>query len=125
MKRRVTKQRELIIKVLENNRTHPTADWIYEKVKKEIPDISKGTVYRNLQVLLEDGVITELNLDGILARYEEKQKTHYHFKCEKCGRVIDLDEPVLQGINERVAKKTGFKVSGHQAEFHGLCKNCQ
>jgi Fur family transcriptional regulator, peroxide stress response regulator len=125
MKRRFTKQRELIIKVLENNRTHPTADWIYEEVKKEIPDISKGTVYRNLQVLRESGAITELNLDGILARYEEKQKTHYHFKCEKCGCIIDLDEPVVQGLNERIAKKTGFKVSGHQAEFYGLCKNCQ
>ncbi len=125
MKRRDTKQRELILKVLINNRTHPTADWIYEEVKKEIPKISKGTVYRNLQVLHEDGAITELNLDGIMARYEEKQKNHYHFKCEKCGRVIDLDEPMVQGLNERVAKKTGFKVSGHRIEFHGLCKNCQ
>lgn len=125
MKRRDTKQRTLILRVLKNNRSHPTADWIYEEVKKEIPDISKGTVYRNLQVLQEDGAITELNLDRTLARYEEKQKTHYHFKCDRCGRVMDLDEPMAQGLNEKIAKKTGFKVLGHLTEFHGLCRECQ
>ena len=125
MIRRVTKQREAILKILRSNRTHPSADQIYDAVRKEIPNISKGTVYRNLQVLREDGAILELNLNGTLSRYEEKQSRHYHFRCEKCGRVFDLDEPVDTEIDKKVAERTGFKVSSHQTEFRGLCKDCQ
>jgi Fur family peroxide stress response transcriptional regulator len=125
MNRRTTKQREAILKVLRNNRSHPTADQIYDAVRKEIPDISKGTVYRNLQVLEEAGAITELNLNGTLSRYEGKKDKHYHFRCEQCGRVFDLDEPVNTEIDKRVAERTGFKVSSHQTEFRGLCKDCQ
>ncbi|MBM2831516.1 MAG: ferric uptake regulator, Fur family [Dehalococcoidia bacterium] len=123
--RRETKQRKAILKVLRNTRAHPTADWIYEEVKKEIPNISKGTVYRNLQVLQEEGAITELNLNGTLSRFEAKHDSHYHFRCEQCGRVFDLDVPVNNELDERVAKRTGFKVSNHQTEFRGLCKDCQ
>jgi Fe2+ or Zn2+ uptake regulation protein len=125
MNRRETKQREAILRVLRNTKTHPTADWIYEEVKKEIPHISKGTVYRNLQVLQEDGAVTELNLNGTLSRFEAKQDSHYHFRCKQCGRVFDVDEPVNNELDERVAKKTGFNVSHHQLEFRGLCKDCQ
>ncbi len=71
MNRRETKQRAAILRVLRNTRSHPTAAQIYDQVRKEIPNISKGTVYRNLQVLREDGAISELNLNGILSRYEE------------------------------------------------------
>ncbi len=125
MNRRETKQREAILRVLRNTRSHPTADQIYDEVRKEIPNVSKGTVYRNLQVLQEDGAVSELNLNGTLSRYEAKQESHYHFRCEQCGRVFDLDEPVDKELDERVSKKTGFKVSHHQTEFRGLCKDCQ
>ena len=125
MDRRVTKQREAVLRVLTNTRSHPTADQIYDAVRKEIPNISKGTVYRNLEVLREDGAISELNLNGTLSRYEEKQDRHYHFRCDQCGRVYDLDEPVNTEIDKRVAERTGFKVSSHQTEFRGLCKDCQ
>ena len=125
MNRRATKQRASILEVLRNTRSHPTADQIYDAVRKEIPNISKGTVYRNLEVLREDGAISELNLNGTLSRYEEKQYRHYHFICEKCGSVFDLDEPINTKINKRVAARTGFKVSSHQTEFRGLCKDCQ
>ncbi len=123
--RRETKQREAILRVLRNTRSHPTADWIYEEVKKEIPNVSKGTVYRNLQVLQDDGEVSELNLNGTLSRFEAKQESHYHFRCEQCGRVFDLDEPVNDELDEKVAKRTGFKVSHHQTEFRGICKDCQ
>jgi Fur family peroxide stress response transcriptional regulator len=75
--------------------------------------------------LREDGAISELNLNGTLSRYEEKQKGHYHFRCDKCFRVFDLSEPVDTEIDKRVAARTGFKVSHHQTEFRGLCKDCQ
>jgi len=123
--RRDTKQREAILKILRNTKAHPTADQIYDEVRKIIPNISKGTVYRNLQVLQEDGSVTELNINGTLSRYEAKQADHYHFRCEKCGRVFDLDEPVNEELNERMSRKTGFEISHHQTEFRGLCKDCQ
>ena len=125
MDRRVTKQREAVFKVLRNTHSHPTADQIYDEVREEIPNISKGTVYRNLQVLREDGCISELNINGTLNRYEEKQENHYHFRCEQCGRVFDIDEPVNTEIGKRVAERTGFKVLSHQTEFRGLCRECQ
>ena len=125
MERRATKQRAAILEALRDNRTHPTADQIYDTVRQQISNISKGTVYRNLQVLREDGAISELNLNGTLSRYEEKQDKHYHFRCDKCGRVFDLDDPVNIEIDKRVSARTGFKVSHHQTEFRGLCKDCQ
>jgi len=117
MNRRTTKQRAAILRILRNTRAHPTADQIYDAVRQQIPNISKGTVYRNLQVLCEDGAISELNLNGTLRRYEEKQDKHYHFRCEQCGRVFDLDEPVNTEIDKKVAERTGFMVSSHQTEW--------
>jgi len=125
MNRRDTKQREAVLKFLKNTHAHPTADQIYTEVRKEIPNISKGTVYRNLQILCENGDISELNLHGTLSRYEEKQDRHYHFRCDRCGRVFDLDEPVNTEIEKRVTARTGFKVLSHQTEFRGLCKDCE
>ena len=123
--RRDTKQREAILKILRNTRSHPTADQIYDEVRKDIPNISKGTVYRNLQVLEEDGAITELKINGTQSRYEVKQESHYHFRCEKCGRVSDIDMPVNIELDQQVEKRTGLKISYHQLEFRGLCKDCQ
>ena len=123
--RRETKQREAILRVLMNSKSHPTADLIYEEVKKEIPKISKGTVYRNLKVLQESGQVSELNLNGTISRFEVKQDSHYHFRCEKCGRVSDIDMPVDRELDRHSEKITGLKISYHQLEFRGLCKDCQ
>ena len=125
MIRRETKQREAILNVLRSVNSHPTADWVYNEGRKVIPNISKGTVYRNLKILREDGKISELNLNGTVSRYEGNQENHYHFRCEKCGRIFDLDEPVNNELDERIARRTGFKVSYHQLEFRGLCKDCR
>jgi Fur family peroxide stress response transcriptional regulator len=122
---RHTKQRETILRILRSTRSHPTADWIYEEAKKEIPHISKGTVYRNLRVLQENGQVSELNLDGTVSRFEAKRQNHYHFRCERCGRVLDVDEPVDTKLDRRVAGRTGLKISYHQLEFRGLCQDCQ
>ena len=125
MIRRETKQKEAILNVLRNTDSHPTADWIYDEVRKVIPNISKGTVYRNLKNFGESGEISELNLSGTVSRYEGNIENHYHFRCEKCGRVFDLDEPVNNELDEKITKQTGFKVSYHQLEFRGLCRDCQ
>jgi len=122
---RKTKQREAILSVLRGTTSHPTAAWIYEQVRKEIPNISLGTVYRNLRLLREAGEIIEIDLSGTLSRFDGNQDNHYHFRCERCGRLFDVDEPVNIEIDERVARKTGFKISYHRLEFRGLCQECQ
>jgi len=121
---RETKQRNAILGFLRNTRSHPTADQIYETVRKSIPNISKGTVYRNLQVLIDNGIVSALDIRGTLSRYEIKQEAHYHFRCEACGRVYDVDEPIDTGLDGRISRRTGFFVSGHQTEFRGRCADC-
>ncbi len=122
---RKSKQREAILGLLKGTNFHPTADWIYEQVRKEIPNISLGTVYRNLKVLQQAGKILELDLAGTLSRFDGHTQNHDHFRCEQCGRIFDVGEPVDRKTDERVARKTGFKVSYHRLEFRGLCKDCQ
>jgi Fur family peroxide stress response transcriptional regulator len=123
--KRQTKQREAVLRFLRGTYSHPTADQIYDEVRKEIPNISKGTVYRNLKVLQEMGLITELNLNGAVSRFEAKRESHYHFRCEKCGRVFDVNVPVDKELDREVSSRTGLKISYHQLEFRGLCHDCQ
>ena len=122
---RKSKQREAIIKVVKGTTSHPTADWVYEQVRKELPNISLGTVYRNLNLLQREGEILELNFGNTLSRFDGNTRNHYHFRCEGCGRIFDVDEPVHKEMEKGVAQKTGFKVFNHRLEFRGLCKDCQ
>ncbi len=108
-----------------NTTSHPTAEWLYEEVKKEIPNISLGTVYRNLRMMKEQGDILELEQTGTYRRFDGNSANHYHFRCLSCARVFDIDEPVVVGMDKRVEKNTGFKVLHHRLEFHGLCRDCQ
>jgi Fur family peroxide stress response transcriptional regulator len=122
---RYTKQREAVLNFLRGTYSHPTANQIYDEVRRKIPNISKGTVYRNLKVLQEMGLISELSLDGTVSRFEIKQERHHHFRCEKCDHVFDIDDPVDRELDRRVASKTGFRIHDHQLEFRGLCHDCQ
>jgi len=122
---RLTRQRRAILDLLKSTRAHPTADEIYEEVRKDLPNISKGTVYRNLQVLIDSGEAAVLDIRGTLSRYELRRESHCHFRCQACGRVIDIDEPVDPGFDDKVSRETGFVVSGHQIEFRGWCAICR
>jgi Fe2+ or Zn2+ uptake regulation protein len=103
---RKTRQRDLILKTLRGTKSHPTADWIYEKVKKEIPNISLGTVYRNLSTLKEMGEILELNYGSKYSRFDGNPQNHYHFVCTECGRVFDVEGcPVDKGLDEKVSRE--------------------
>ncbi len=120
-----SRQREAIIKALTLTKSHPSADWIYERVKQEIPNIGVATVYRNLRILKESGDIVELCLPDETARFDGKTSKHYHFRCTRCGNIVDLDEPVDGEIDARVSSKTGFKITHHHLLFCGLCQECQ
>ena len=84
-----------------------------------------GTVYRNLKSLVESGDIRQLDIADGTTRFDGHTDNHYHFRCEKCSRIFDLDEPVDQAISERVARNTGFKIYRQRMELIGLCKACQ
>ncbi len=120
-----TKQKEVILRVLRGTNSHPTAIWIYDEVRKEIPNISLGTIYRNLKLLWESRQILELSFNGTPSKFDGNPNNHDHFRCEKCGQVIDIDETLSEKLNGKVARKTGFKISYYRLEFHGLCKECQ
>lgn len=122
---RRSRQRDTILKVVMNTKTHPRADWVYEQVRKEIPNISMGTVYRNLKSLAEAGEIYQLELAGSTSRFDGNMDNHYHFRCRKCGDMYDLDEPVDRSIEKRIAQKTGFKITQQRLELLGLCTKCQ
>jgi Fur family peroxide stress response transcriptional regulator len=122
---RKSRQRETILKVVTGTKTHPSADWIYDRVRKEIPNISLGTVYRNLKSLARDGEIYQLELAGNSSRFDGNMESHYHFRCKKCSDMYDLDEPVDRSIEKRIARKTGFKITQQRLELLGLCKKCQ
>jgi Fe2+ or Zn2+ uptake regulation protein len=121
---RETRQRKAILKALRSTASHPTADWIYAEVRKSLPNISKGTVYRNLKVLLEAGMISELRTDGDKIRFEGRRDNHCHFICLNCGEVLDLDEVLDESIARRVAQNTGLRILTHHLEFKGECRNC-
>ncbi len=122
---RLSKQREAILKVLRSTTSHPAADWVYEQVRKKLPHISLGTVYRNLRLLAQEGIISELDFAGTPSRFDANTQPHSHFTCERCGRIFDVAEPAHKEIDERIASKMGLKVFNHRLEFSGLCKDCQ
>lgn len=122
---RGSKQRDTILRVVMNSKDHPRADLVYDEVRREIPNISMGTVYRNLRSLAKSGEIRQLEIADGTSRFDGNTDSHYHFRCEKCGHIFDLDEPVDHSISKGVAKNTGFKVYRQRMELIGLCNACQ
>ena len=125
MKYRNSKQRRRILEILKGTRSHPTADWVYKKLKEEIPGLSLGTIYRNLNVLQEQGHIEKLPFGSTFDRFEAKIKPHYHLICEKCGSVEDFYMSQYKDINKKAEKLGSFKIVRHRIDFFGLCKRCQ
>jgi len=122
---RKSQQRERILHLLEQTDTHPTADWIYSQLKEEIPELSLGTVYRNLKILLEQGHIQKLPFGSTYDRFEARREPHYHLVCEQCGTVSDFEMPLYDEINRRAQKSSTFKVMRHRIDFFGICDTCQ
>lgn len=123
-KMRMTKQRRLILDVLRSQNTHPTADVIYEMVRKKMPKISLGTVYRNLEILTAIGEIQTLELSGSQKRYDGIPNKHYHIRCLHCDRVDDAPIAPLQRLEDELYESTVYTIMGHRLEFVGLCPEC-
>ena len=121
MQRRNTQQRKIIYEILKNTDIHPTADWIYSEVRKIIPNISLGTVYRNLKVLKEEGAIIEIT-DGKQSRFDARIDNHFHFKCNSCGSIYDIESSEVVNINKNNLERKGFEVDTMDITFNGIRK---
>ena len=118
-----SRQREAILEVLRSTDTHPTANWIYTKVKERIPNISLGTVYRNLKGLTEDKDIISLNLGDGFERFDGNPLPHLHMHCKCCGNVTDAY--FKDDILSLKAMEQGFTPENSLYIVYGICKNCK
>jgi Fe2+ or Zn2+ uptake regulation protein len=120
---RNTKQLQIIWNAVKNDKSHPTADQIYERVRKKLPTISLGTVYRNLQKLVSDKKLQVL-MRGRSQHFDPLAEPHQHFICESCDRVYDVLIDNRRDIKPVKLPHEGFKVTSHQLAFYGTCKHC-
>lgn len=122
---RLTTQRQIILEELGKVTSHPTANEVYDMVRKRLPRIGLGTVYRNLELMAESGIILKLEVGGTQKRFDATTDTHYHIRCTQCDKVDDIDIPVQNHINEAAAATIDYQVIGHHIEFSGICSECQ
>lgn len=122
--KRYSRQRELIYQAVKSSKEHPTAEMVYQWLLPENPKLSLGTVYRNLNLLAEEGLL--LRLSYPVERYDGCTEPHTHFRCDGCGRVLDLDVKYDPLSNKDTAQAlTGLSVRSHALTFYGLCPDCQ
>ena len=122
---RLTTQRQIILEELAKVKTHPTASELYDMVRKRLPRIGLGTVYRNLELMAENGMILKLEVGGTQKRFDATTDTHYHIRCSNCGKVDDIDTPVMDELVREAAASSSYQVLGHHVEFSGICPGCQ
>ena len=124
-KTRTTKQRQVILEEIKKVTSHPTADEVYALVRKKLPKISLGTIYRNLEFLAGQNQILRLDWAGNQRRYDGNTADHFHLHCVQCGQVKDLLIDYPQEMGEKVALETDYDLLGCRLEFVGLCPRCQ
>ena len=120
------RKRDAILTCLRQTTVHPSAEWVYNQLKPELPDLSLGTVYRNLALFKEQGLITSLGTVGGVERFDGNTAPHVHFVCTQCGAVLDLHEiAVPQELCSAAAMMAGGQVHSCQLAFSGVCGQCQ
>jgi Fe2+ or Zn2+ uptake regulation protein len=124
-KLRMTHQREIILEELRRSVSHPTADELFERIKKKLPRISLATVYRNLEILSEAGVIKKLEISGRQKRFDWDPHDHEHVYCTQCHRVDNIPTSTTSSLEVQEDQQKGYRISGCRIEFYGLCPNCQ
>lgn len=119
-----SKQRDMIKAFLMGRKDHPTADVVYMNVRQENPNISLGTVYRNLTLLAEIGEIQRLRVGTGVDHFDADTSPHYHFVCNDCGSVIDLEMESIESITDTASAAFDGIIAGHVTYFYGTCGNC-
>ena len=120
------RKRDAILNCVRCTTTHPSAEWVYENVRAQIPDISLATVYRNLSLFKEQGLIRSLGTVNGVERFDGNTEPHVHFICTQCGGVLDLPQiSVPEELNSAVARSSGGRVDSCQLSFTGICGECR
>jgi Fur family ferric uptake transcriptional regulator len=121
----MTRQRRIILEELEKVNSHPTADEVYGMARRRLPRISLGTVYRNLEILSECGMIQKLELGGTQKRFEGNVRNHYHVRCIRCGCMKDAPMEPLTSIENAIRRVSDYEIIGTRLEFIGVCPQCK
>lgn len=119
-----SRQREAIREFLMGNTSHPTADEVYAAIRRQFPSISLGTVYRNLNLLSENGEIKKLSYTTGPDHFDYDTSRHYHFVCRECGRVYDMPLESIEAVNRAAEEYAPGAVDSHELVFYGVCNAC-
>lgn len=120
-----SKQRELILNAIKDNTVHPTADFIYDYLKKDNPNLSLGTVYRNLSQLVNHGYIQKVSMPGLPDRFDANVIEHNHMICDVCGNIQDIHSDILKNIPSAISNELDIEITSCTVILHGICKNCK
>ncbi|UHA74735.1 peroxide-responsive transcriptional repressor PerR [Paenibacillus sp. 481] len=121
---RITPQRHAILAFLMDSMTHPTADEIYRSLEPQFPSMSVATVYNNLKMFIEAGLVRELTYGDSSSRFDADVSDHYHAICNDCGEIVDFSMLGLIEVEKTAAHSTGFVITGHRMEVYGVCPQC-
>jgi Fur family ferric uptake transcriptional regulator len=121
----MTRQRRVILEELRKLESHPTADEVYELARRRMPRISLGTVYRNLEILSDCGMIQKLELGGTQKRFDANVRNHYHVRCMRCGCIEDIPMEPLTTVENDVRAVSDYEIIGSHLEFIGVCPQCK
>ena len=123
--KRHSRKRDAILACIRATDCHPTAEWVYQQLKPEIPDLSLGTVYRNLTLFQQEGLIEAIETDGAV-RFDGNCTPHAHLICSECGAVLDCFHISLpDSVLESARAQTRARIDGCKLVFSGLCESCQ
>lgn len=125
MERRNTIQRELVLQAVRELGNHASADEVYSKITESHPSISKGTVYRNLNILSEEGKILKIEVPGAAEHFDHRCHDHFHVHCIKCGSVSDVDVDEIPDFIGSIKDSHGFDILGYGMMFKGVCPSCK
>lgn len=121
----MTRQRRAILEALAATRSHPTALELYELVRARLPGVNPATVYRNLEVLAESGLVRRLDVPGAPRRFDGTVEDHWHVRCLRCGRLGDVEADVPSGAAPPAARAEGWEIVECSLEFLGFCPDCR
>lgn len=123
---RHSKKRDAMLRLMRGTTCHPSAEWVYHRMREEYPDISLGTVYRNLNQLCEERMVIRVGTVDGQERFDADTTPHAHFFCNRCGVVLDLpDNAPTQNYVNTLSKQYGFVAESHEFKLRGLCEDCR
>jgi len=122
---RLTPQRHELINILSKGNKHWTVEELYQLLNESMPSVSITTVYNNINLFCELGLVKEIQFGEALSKYEWKKEDHYHIVCSECGEMVDVWYPALKEVEVFAQSISKFDISSHNLQFYGTCSNCE